>query len=203
MPVVETRHAWRRHRQDGQTVQRCLNNIAPVAWCTLGLSISAPRPGFDEVPSALHPAKDDMHPSEALPWILNHCRHIAVVGLSPKPHRASFDVSRYMLSQGYRIIPINPNATEVLGQKAYASLSDAARHEQIDLVNCFRNSEDIPPLVDEAIAVGARAIWMQLGIRHEAAASLARAAGLLVVQDHCLKIDHRVLFSTGLVLPPV
>ena len=141
-------------------------------------------------------------PAERIPYILNRCRTIAVVGLSPKPHRASFDVSRYMQAAGYRIIPVNPNETEVLGEKAYATLTQAARHEKIDLVNCFRNSEEIPPLVDEAIAIGAMAVWMQLGIAHAAAAALADAAGLLVVQDHCIKIDHRVLASTGLVRVP-
>lgn len=140
-------------------------------------------------------------PAERMPYILTHCRTIAVVGLSPKPHRASFDVARYMQANGYRIIPVNPNVSEVLGEKAYASLREAAQHENIDLVNCFRNSEDIPPIVDDAIAVGAKAVWMQLGITHPAAAAKAEAAGLLVVQDHCLKIDHRVLQSRGL-LPP-
>ena len=134
--------------------------------------------------------------------ILNDCRTIAVVGLSPKPDRASFDVSRYMQAAGYRIIPVNPNATEVLGEKAYPTLQEAARHEKIDLVNCFRNSEDIPPIVDDAIAIGAKAVWMQLGIVHAAAAAKAEAAGLLVVQDHCIKIDHRVLLSSGLIAPP-
>ena len=138
---------------------------------------------------------------ERITRILNECRTIAVVGLSPKPHRASFDVSRYMQSAGYRIIPINPNATEVLGEKAYATLQEAAKHEKIDLVNCFRNSEDIPPIVDEAIAIGARAVWMQLGVANAEAAATAEAAGLLVVQDHCIKIDHRVLLSSGLLHP--
>ena len=134
--------------------------------------------------------------------ILNDCRTIAVVGLSPKPDRASFDVSRYMQAAGYRIIPVNPNATEVLGEKAYPTLQEAARHEKIDLVNCFRNSEDIPPIVDDAIAIGAKAVWMQLGIVHAAAAAKAEAAGLLVVQDHCIKIDHRVLLSSGMLATP-
>jgi predicted CoA-binding protein len=138
-------------------------------------------------------------PSERMPHILNHCRTIAVVGLSPKPHRASFDVARYMQANGYRIIPVNPNAAEVLGEKAYSTLAEAARHEKIDLVNCFRNSEDIPPVVDEAIAIGAKAVWMQLGIANAKAAAKAEEAGLLVVQDHCIKIDHRVLQSRGLV----
>jgi uncharacterized protein len=125
--------------------------------------------------------------------ILKHCRTIAVVGLSAKPERASFDVARYMQANGYRIIPINPNAgvADILGEKVYATLLQASQVEKIDLVNCFRNSEDIPPIVDEAIATGAKAVWMQLGISHPAAAAKALAAGLQVVQDRCLKIDHR------------
>ena len=134
--------------------------------------------------------------------ILSHCPTIAVVGLSPKPHRASFDVARYMQAAGYRIIPVNPNVGEVLGEKAYPTLLEAAKHEKIDLVNCFRNSEDIPPVVDEAIAIGANAVWMQLGIAHAAAAAKAQAAGLLVVQDHCIKVDHRVLLSSGMLTQP-
>ena len=146
-------------------------------------------------------------PADRIPRILNHCRTIAVVGLSPKPHRASFDVARYMQAAGYRIIPVNPNVAadggEVLGEKAYASLREAAKHEKIDMVNCFRNSADIPPIVDEAIALGGgiQAVWMQLGITHLDAAAKAEAAGLLVVQDRCLKIDHRVLLSSGVVRP--
>ncbi len=145
---------------------------------------------------------NSLAPAERIVYILNHCRTIAVVGLSPKPHRASFDVSRYMQAAGYRIIPVNPNATEVLGEKAYASLREAAEHESIDLVNCFRNSEDMAPIVDEAIAIGAKAVWMQLGVAHAAAAAKAVAAGLLVVQDHCIKIDHRVLMSSGALQAP-
>jgi uncharacterized protein len=136
-----------------------------------------------------------MTPQEDIAHILHHCRTIAVVGLSPKPERASFDVARYMQANGYRIIPVNPNAgvTDILGEKVYASLLEASKAEKIDMVNCFRNSEDIPPIVDEAIAIGAKAVWMQLGISQPAAAVKAQAAGLQVVQDRCLKIDHRTL----------
>ena len=144
---------------------------------------------------------DPIPRAERIPYILNNYRTIAVVGLSPQPHRASFDVSRYMQAAGYRIIPVNPNATEVLGEKAYPTLQEAAKHEKIDLVNCFRNSEDIPPIVEDAIAIGAKAVWMQLGVSNAAGAAKAEAAGLLVVQDKCLKIDHRVLLSSGLVKP--
>ena len=136
--------------------------------------------------------------AERIPYILRHCRTIAVVGLSPQPHRASFDVARYLQGNGYRIIPINPNATEVLGEKAYATLKEAAQHETIDLVNCFRNSEDIPPIAEDAIAIGAKALWMQLGISNPKAAARVEAAGLLVVQNQCIKIDHRVLLSSGM-----
>jgi predicted CoA-binding protein len=115
---------------------------------------------------------------------------VAVVGLSPKTHRDSYGVARYMQAHGWRIVPINPNASEILGEKAYPTLTEAAQHERVDLVNVFRNSEDVPPVVDEAIAIGAPAIWLQLGIAHEAAAAKARAAGLLVVQNHCLKVEH-------------
>lgn len=136
-----------------------------------------------------------MTPSQDIAPILQHCRTIAVVGLSPKPERASHDVARYMQAQGYRIVPVNPNAgvAEILGEKVYDSLLDASKLEKIDLVNCFRNSEDIPPIVDEAIAIHAKAVWMQLGITNAAAAAKAQAAGLTVVQNRCLKIDHRSL----------
>lgn len=115
---------------------------------------------------------------------------VAVVGLSPKPHRDSFGVAQYMQAHGWRIVPINPNAREILGEKAYPTLTEAAQHTRIDLVNVFRNSDDVPPVVDEAMAIGAPALWLQLGITHELAAAKARAAGLLVVQNKCLKVEH-------------
>ena len=121
---------------------------------------------------------------------LTHCRTIAVVGLSPKPHRDSYRVSQYMQAQGWRIIPVNPLAKEVLGERAYASLTEAAQHERIDMVNCFRNAQDIPPIADEAIALGAKALWLQIGIAHAPAAALAMHAGLWVVQDRCLMVEH-------------
>jgi len=127
----------------------------------------------------------------AVAYILQHCRTVAVVGLSPKPDRASFEVSRYMQAQGWRIVPINPNATEILGEKAYPTLTEAAQHERIELVNVFRNSEDVPPVVTEAIAIGAHAIWLQLGIRNASAEAAAHAAGLPFVQDTCLLVEHR------------
>jgi hypothetical protein len=123
--------------------------------------------------------------------ILDRYRTVAVVGLSPKSHRDSYEVAQYMQAHGWRIIPINPNASEILGETVYPSLQAAAAHHPIDLVNVFRNSADVPPVVDDAIAVGAKAIWMQLGIAHEEAAQRARTAGIAVVQNKCLKVEHR------------
>lgn len=129
--------------------------------------------------------------------ILQTCHTIAVVGLSPKVHRDSYEVSQYMQAHGYRIIPINPVAaasnTPILGEKVYATLEEAAQVEKIDMVNCFRNSADIPPIAADAIKIGAKVLWMQLGIAHEASATLAEAAGLAVVQNRCLLIEHRRL----------
>jgi len=134
-----------------------------------------------------------MTQSHAIRQSLADCKTIAVVGLSPKPHRDSFRVAQYMQAHGFRIIPINPNAPEVLGERAYATLTEAAAHERIDMVNCFRNSEDIPPLAAEAIAIGAKSLWLQIGVIHEAAAKQATQAGLNVVQDKCLMVEHRQL----------
>ena len=132
--------------------------------------------------------------------ILKTCKTIAVVGLSPKVHRDSYEVAEYMQSQGYRIIPINPVAaapnspnTTILGEKVYATLLDAAKVEKIDLVDCFRNSEDIPPIASEAVQIKAQVLWLQLGIENEAAKNEAVAAGLAVVENHCLLIEHKRL----------
>ena len=124
-------------------------------------------------------------------FILAHCRTVAVVGLSPKSHRDSYRVAHYMQAHGWRIVPVNPNASSILGETAYASLAEAARHHAIELVNVFRNREDVPPVVTDAIAIGAKAIWLQMGIVHDSAAEQARAAGLRVVQDKCLMVEHR------------
>jgi uncharacterized protein len=127
--------------------------------------------------------------------ILKTCKTIAVVGLSPKTHRDSYEVAEYMQSQGYRIIPINPVAaasnTPILGEKVYATLLDAAKVEKIDMVDCFRNSADIPPIATEAVQIKAQVLWMQLGIENEVAKSEAEAAGLAVVENRCLLIDHK------------
>ena len=129
--------------------------------------------------------------------ILKACKTIAVVGLSPKVHRDSYEVAEYMQSQGYRIIPINPVAaaskTPILGETVYATLVEAAKVEKIDMVDCFRNSADIPPIATEAVQIKAQVLWMQLGIENEAAKTEAEAAGLAVVENHCLLIEHRRL----------
>ena len=124
---------------------------------------------------------------------LAHCHTIAVVGLSPKPHRDSFRVAKYMQDHGFRIVPINPTVAEVLGETSYPSLIEAAKHVRIDMVNCFRNSQDIPPIAAEAIAIGAKSLWLQIGVVHDAAAQQATEAGLLVVQNRCLMVEHRQL----------
>ena len=128
---------------------------------------------------------------DAIREILDNCRVIAVVGLSSKKTRPSYGVSEYMQQAGYRIIPVNPNETEVLGETAHPSLD--AVPEGVDLVNVFRRSEYVPAIVEQAIRRGARAIWMQEGVFHEAAAQRARQAGLLVVMDRCILKEHRKL----------
>jgi uncharacterized protein len=125
--------------------------------------------------------------------ILKTCHTIAVVGLSANWYRPSYFAAKYMLDHGYRVIPVNPAYTEILGQTCYPSLRDVP--EKIDMVDCFRKAEDIPPLVDDAIAIGARVLWMQLGVINEDAAAKARTAGLEVVMDRCVKIEHARLFG--------
>jgi predicted CoA-binding protein len=121
--------------------------------------------------------------------ILETTKTIAVVGLSSQPGRAGYYVPAYLQKQGYRIIPVNPYLEEALGEKAYPDLPSVP--EPVDLVLLFRRSEAIPPFVDEAIEMGAKSVWMQLGIAHEAAAEKARQAGLAVVMDACMLVEHR------------
>ena len=125
---------------------------------------------------------------EIIRRILDECRTIAVVGLSSKETRPSHGVAAYMRRHGFRIIPVNPNEVEVLGEKAYASLIDVP--EKIDLVDVFRKSEEAGAAVDEAIAVGAKAVWLQEGVIDQAAAQHALDAGLLVVMDRCWLKEH-------------
>ncbi len=128
---------------------------------------------------------------ENIAELLRTARTIAVVGLSNRRMRPSYGVSEYMQSAGYRIIPVNPNEAEILGERSYPSLE--AIPERIDIVDIFRRSEFVPEIVDAAIRVGAGAIWMQEGVVHEPAADRARAAGLVVVMDRCILKEHRKL----------
>lgn len=128
---------------------------------------------------------------------LSQARTIAVVGLSPRSYRPSYGVAAYLQQQGYRIIPVNPKeeGTVILGEHCYASLDAAVQaarrqHTPIDIVDCFRRAEDMPPVVDEAIRLGLPCVWMQLGVTHPAAAGKALQAGLRVMMDRCIKVDH-------------
>jgi len=128
--------------------------------------------------------------------ILSRCRTIAVVGISAEWHRPSYFVGKYLLEHGYTMIPVNPKYDEVLGRRCYPSVTAAAASGvKIDLVDCFRRAEDVGPIADEAIAIGARCLWMQLGVVNAVAAEKARAAGLDVVMDRCVKIEHGRLFG--------
>lgn len=130
--------------------------------------------------------------------VFTDCKTIAVVGLSPKPDRPSYGVAQAMQLHGYRIIPVNPTCagTTILGERCYASLQEAQQDlapkgVSIDIVDVFRRSNDVPPVADDAIAVGAKVFWLQMGIVNEAAAAKTRAAGMTVIMDRCLKVDYR------------
>lgn len=138
--------------------------------------------GSDSNGASAHSAGD------SISQILKNSRTIAVVGLSSRRHRPSFGVSEYMQSAGYRIIPVNPSETEVLGEKCYARLEDVP--EAVDIVNIFRRSEFVPEIVESAIRIGARSVWMQEGVAHPEAAERARRAGLFVVMNCCILKEH-------------
>ncbi len=140
----------------------------------------------DAVPGLAGPPSD-----QAIAELLRSARTIAVVGLSPKPFRASYGVSEFLQSAGYRVIPVNPSVAEVLGEKSYARLEDIPG--KVDIVDVFRRSEAVAEIVDAAIRIGARAVWMQECVADESAAARARAAGLLVVMDTCILKEHRRL----------
>lgn len=132
--------------------------------------------------------------SDPIADILKRYRTIALVGLSSDPNRASNHVGEYVKSVGYRMIPVNPNEREVFGEKSYSDLESAAAAiapQKIEIVDLFRRPENIPPVVDSAITLGAKVIWMQLGIEHAASASRALAAGLIVIDDACLFVEHK------------
>ncbi|MDA0275814.1 MAG: CoA-binding protein [Proteobacteria bacterium] len=133
---------------------------------------------------------DDIH---TLRRILKDCRVIAVVGLSANWHRPSYFAAKYMQEHGYRVIPVNPQYQEVLGQKCYAALRDIP--DKVDMVDVFRKTADVLPVAEEAVAIGARVLWQQLGVRNQAAADLAQARGLETVMDRCVKIEHGRLYG--------
>jgi len=132
-----------------------------------------------------------------IPEILSKFKTIAVVGLSDKPEKPSNSVSKYMLEAGYAIIPVNPMHDEVFGLKCYPSLLSLPDEvkSSVEIVNVFRKPNDVPPIIDEAIAVGAKAVWLQLGITHEEAAEKARQHGIEVVQNRCILVEHQRYFS--------
>ncbi len=143
--------------------------------------------------------------------LLQQYRHVAIVGVSADPYRPSHFVAIYLQAEGYDIIPINPRyaGQTLLGKRVYATLTEAkAAGKQIEIVDVFRRPADIPPIADEAIAIGAKVLWLQLGIRNDEAAQRAEEAGLTVVQDRCIKIEHARFFgglhtvglNTGVVL---
>ena len=134
-----------------------------------------------------------MEDIKTLRRILNDYKTIAVVGLSDKWNRPSYFAAKYLQEHGYRIIPVNPGHKEILGEKCYASLLDIP--EKVEVVDIFRKAEDVPPIVEDAIKIGAKVVWMQLGIINEEAAKRAREAGLEVVMNRCMKIEHGRLFG--------
>jgi uncharacterized protein len=134
-----------------------------------------------------------MNSDQMLRDILSSAKTVASVGLSSNRAKESYGIVQYLKGQGYRIIPVNPTTTEILGEKAYADLESVP--EKIDVVQVFRKPEDVPPVVDSAIKAGAKVVWMQEGIVNEEAAAKARAAGLQVVMDACMRAEHRRLIG--------
>ena len=125
--------------------------------------------------------------------ILRTSRTIAIVGLSAEWHRPSFFAAKYLQEHGYRVIPVNPRYDKILGERCHPTL--ATIEIPIDIVDVFRRSEDVMPIAEEAIAIGAKCLWQQIGVKNEAAAALAARAGLDVVMDRCVKIEHARLFG--------
>jgi predicted CoA-binding protein len=138
----------------------------------------------------------NLNDKETIQTILRESQTVAVVGLSNDPERPSYDVAHFLQCRGYRIVPVNPNISEVLGEPSYPDLLSIP--VPVDVVDIFRRSEAVPPIVEQAIQIGAKAVWMQKGVRNEPAAAQARAAGLLVVMDHCMMEETRRLIHEGL-----
>lgn len=138
---------------------------------------------------------DGNPPDAEIESILRGSRTIAIVGISDNPERDSNRVGRYLKEHGYEVIPVNPLKREILGEKCYPDLKSIPK--PVDVVDIFRNIDAIPGIVDEAIRVGAKAVWMQLGLAHHESAERAREAGLAVVQSKCMKIEHARVFGGG------
>ena len=134
-----------------------------------------------------------MDDSDTIRRILKGCRTIAVVGLSAQWHRPSFFAAKYLQEHGYRVIPVNPAYETILGERSYKRLADIP--DRVDVVDCFRKSSEIPALAEEAIAIGAKVLWMQLGVENAQARARAEAAGLQVVENRCMKIEHGRFFG--------
>lgn len=132
-------------------------------------------------------------PDEQIKEILKKYNNVAVVGLSSNQTRPSYGVAEYLQRKGFKIIPVNPNETEILGEKAYPNLGSVP--EKLEVVDIFRRAEHVPPIVDEAIKIGAKVVWMQLGVVNHPAALKASQSGLAVVMDRCMYRDHRTLFK--------
>jgi len=130
---------------------------------------------------------------EELKNTLSHCKTVAVVGISPKEDRPSYIVASYLKSKGFRVIPVRPDGEEILEEKVYHRLSEIPKEIGVDVVDIFRRSEDVPPIVEEAIQRGVKVVWMQEGVTHEEAGEKAEKAGLKVVMDRCIKKEHQRL----------
>ncbi len=130
---------------------------------------------------------------EEIQNILSNCKTVAIVGISPKEDRPSHGVASYLKSKGYRIIPVRPDGESILGEKVYHSLSEIPKEIGVDVVDIFRRSEDVSPIVEEAVQRGAKVVWMQEGVIHKEAGEKAEKAGLKVVMDRCMKKDHQRL----------
>ncbi|MBP1696810.1 MAG: CoA-binding domain protein [Deltaproteobacteria bacterium] len=132
---------------------------------------------------------------EDIKQVLSNFKIVAVVGISPKEDRASYIVASYLKSKGYRIIPVRPDGEEILGEKVYHSLAEIPKEIGVEVVDIFRKSEDVPPIVEEAIQRRAKVVWMQEGVFHKEAGAKAEKAGLKVVMDRCMKKDHQKLIN--------
>lgn len=130
-----------------------------------------------------------MSTDQEIQQILKDTKTIAVVGISHKAHRASYQVAKFLIEKGYTVIPVNPKYEEVLGQACYAKLEDIP--VAVDMVDCFRRSEEIVPIAESAVRIGAKVLWMQLGVENDDAAEMAKSAGMQVVMNRCPKIDYR------------